>query len=184
MILQHWFIVDQTFKVSIPEQHDSAPRIYNSKWLSWFHSCATDLCCSESSDFSCVMCGWMRSAFLLCSHGSMNLTNQHTSLWGSGKLWSSLILSTITAAQAHGCKWYMSLTDAVAPCLLVHWQATTTYRSKQWHSTGLCLQAHHCTRSHAKKIRKAAKALPRILLDDIKRKKSKYNSLFTPSVLC
>ena len=100
--------------------------------------------------FSCVMCGWMRSAFLLCSHGSMNLTNQHTSLWGSGKLWSSLILSTITAAQAHGCKWYMSLTDAVAPCLLVHWQATTTYRSKQWHSTGLCLQAHHCTRSHAK----------------------------------
>lgn len=133
MILQHWFIVDQTFKVSIPEQHDSAPRIYNSKWLSWFHSCATDLCCSESSDFSCVMCGWMRSAFLLCCHGSMNLTNQHTSLWGSGKLWSSLILSTSTTAQAHGCKWYMSLTDAVAPCLLVHWQATTTYRSKQWH---------------------------------------------------
>lgn len=118
MILQHWFIVDQTFKVSIPEQHDSAPRIYNSKWLSWFHSCATDLCCSESSDFSCVMCGWMRSAFLLCCHGSMNLTNQHTSLWGSGKLWSSLILSTSTTAQAHGCKWYMSLTDAVAPCLL------------------------------------------------------------------
>ena len=79
-----------------------------------------------------------------------DLTNQHTSLWGSGKLWSSLILSTSTAAQAHGCKWYMSLTDAVAPCLLVHWQATTTYRSKQWHSTGLCLQAHRCTRSHAK----------------------------------
>jgi hypothetical protein len=51
---------------------------------------------------------------------------------GSGELWSSLILSTSTTAQAHGCKWYMSLTDAVAPCLLVHWQATT-YRSKQWH---------------------------------------------------
>jgi len=121
--------------------------------------------------FSCVMCGWMRSAFLLCSHGSMNLTNQHTSLWGSGKLWSSLILSTITAAQAHGCKWYMSLTDAVAPCLLVHWQATTTYRSKQWHSTGLCLQAHHCTRSHAKKIRKGGKSFAADFIRRYKRKK-------------
>ena len=31
---------------------------------------------------------------------------------------------------------------------------------------------------------RAAKALPWILLDDIKRKKSNYNSPFTPSVLC
>jgi len=50
---------------------------------------------------------------------------------------------------------------------------------------GKVLYLKHKTRDNYFFFERAAKALPRILLDDIKRKKkSKYNSLFTPSIPC